>query len=102
MFRMNFPSLHARIYRYGDQLYSLYEIGQSLSTRQMQQLIAALHQKGLAIESLEFFEYGPSNTLRHLFVRIKGQSEAMPYFQLNPDDWRILVEELSKMPVHRN
>lgn len=89
-----FPSLHARIYRRGIGLYSLYELGRQLSRRQMQQLIHLLNEKGFPIEELEFFEYGPSDSLRHLFVKMRGTKEAIPYFQLSPECWQAIVEQI--------
>lgn len=91
----HFPSIHARRYLYGGQLCSLYEIGCSLSRPHLGEVVRALQSQGYPIESLEFYEYGNSDTLRHLFVKLKDQTP-LPYFQLDRNLWLAIIRELTK------
>lgn len=91
----HFPSIHVRRYLHCGKLCSLYEIGRSLSRSHLDGVIKALQSQGYPIESLEFYEYGEADTLRHLFVKLEGQ-EPQPYFQLDRDLWLAIVSELVK------
>lgn len=90
----HFPSIHVRRYLHSGHLCSLYEIGRSLSRSHLSETVKALQSQGYPIESLEFYEYGDSDTLRHLFVKLKGQ-EALPYFQLEEEVWQMIVKKLA-------
>lgn len=89
-----FPSIHTRRYSYNGQICSLYEIGRSLSRPRLDGIVKVLQSQGHPVESLEFYEYGNSDTLRHLFVKLKGQ-EPQPYFQLDRDLWLAIICELA-------
>lgn len=91
----HFPSIHVRRYLHDGHLCSLYEIGRSLSRSHLSETIKALQSQGYPIESLEFYEYGDSDTQRHLFVKLKGQ-ESLPYFQLDRDLWLAIIHKLVK------
>ena len=72
----DFPSIHDRIHTgYSNALHSLYEIGRNLS-------------------ELEFYEYAPTDTMRHLFVRMEGEAESIPYFMLDKECWSEIVDAL--------
>ena len=73
---------------------SLYEIGRSLSRARLDRLVSTLHSQGCPIESLEFYEYGDSDTFRHLFVKLEEQEVPVPYFQLEKGVWQMIVKEL--------
>lgn len=90
------PSLHDHICMHGNRNCSLYEIGRGLSARRMRRLIGSLNEKGYAIKALEFYEYSPTDALRHLFVRMEEEAEPIPYFQLDTACWQAIVEELLK------
>lgn len=92
----DFPSLHARIYECGEHICSLYEIGRELSSEDIRHIITRVNAKGYGIEKLEFYEYAPSDSMRHLFVKIKGEKETKPYFMLDKVCWKTIVEELLK------
>ncbi|MFR7464218.1 MAG: hypothetical protein ACLUVG_02525 [Phocaeicola vulgatus] len=65
----DFPSIHDRIHTgYSNALHSLYEIGRNLSDKERQEVIARVRAKGYRVEELEFYEYAPTDTMRHLFV----------------------------------
>ncbi len=89
-----FPSIHTRCYSYNGEICSLYEIGQSLSRTHLSKIVKSLQAQGYPIKSIEFYEYGKSDTLRHLFVKLKGQ-EPQPYFQLDRDLWLAIISELA-------
>ena len=89
-----FPSIHTRCYLLNGRVCSLYEIGRSLSRSRLDGVVKALHSQGHPIESLEFYEYGDSDTLRHLFVKLEGQEVPIPYFQLEKKVWQMIVKEL--------
>lgn len=91
----SFPSIHTRRYLLNGRVCSLYEIGRSLSRSRLDGVVKALQSQGHLVESLEFYEYGDSDTLRHLFVKLKGQ-EPQPYFQLDRDLWLAIISELVK------
>lgn len=91
----SFPSIHTRRYLLNGRVCSLYEIGRSLSRPHLGEIVRALQFQGYPIESLEFYEYGEADTLRHLFVKLKGQ-EPQPYFQLDRDLWLAIISELVK------
>ena len=64
----DFPSIHDRIHTgYSNALHSLYEIGRNLSDKERQEVIARVRAKGYRVEELEFYEYAPTDTMRHLF-----------------------------------
>lgn len=88
----SFISIHDHRYSYDGRLYSLYEIGCKLSSLQLRKITESLRAQGLPIESLEFYEYGQSDTLRHLFVKWINQNELIPYFQLDKDVWGSIVK----------
>ena len=74
----DFPSIHDRIHTgYSNALHSLYEIGRNLSDKERQEVIARVRAKGYRVEELEFYEYAPTDTMRHLFVRMEGEAESI-------------------------
>ena len=78
----DFPSIHDRIHTgYSNALHSLYEIGRNLSDKDR-------------VEELEFYEYAPTDTMRHLFVRMEGEAESIPYFMLDKECWSEIVDAL--------
>ena len=84
----DFPSIHDRIHTgYSNALHSLYEIGRNLSDKERQEVIARVRAKGYRVEELEFYEYAPTDTMRHLFVRMEGEAESIPYFMLDKECW---------------
>lgn len=88
-----FPSIHVRCYRCNGRMCSLYEIGRSLSRTRLDRLVSTLQSQGCPVESLQFYEYGDSDSLRHLFVKLEGE-EPQPYFQLEKGIWQMIVKEL--------
>lgn len=90
----SFPSIHTRCYSYNGQICSLYEIGQSLSHIHLSKIVKSLQAQGYPVESLEFYEYGNSDTLRHLFIKLKGEENLIPYFQLEKEIWLAIIKEL--------
>ncbi len=46
------------------------------------------------MEELEFYEYAPTDTMRHLFVRMEGEAESIPYFMLDKECWSEIVDAL--------
>lgn len=91
-----FPSLHAKQYLYQGRVCSIYEIGCQLSAKELQQIVNNLKEQGYPIERLEFFEYGPSDTLQHLFVWQQDKNEGIPYFQLDVLYWQAIVKSITK------
>lgn len=87
----SFVSIHDHRYTFDGHLCSLYEIGRKLSSSQLRKITESLRAQGLPIESLEFYEYGQSDTLRHLFVKCIGQEELIPYFQLGEKTWESII-----------
>ena len=88
----DFPSIHDRIHTgYSNALHSLYEIGRNLSDKERQEVIARVRAKGYRVEELEFYEYAPTDTMRHLFVRMEGEAESIPYFMLDKECWSEIV-----------
>ena len=76
-----FPSIHDRIHTgYGNSLRTLYEIGRSLSDKERQEVIARVRAKGYRVEKPEFYEYAPTDTMRHLFVQMEDGAKSIPYF----------------------
>ena len=73
-----FPSIHDHLYGDSDHLRSLYEIGRSLSDKELQKVIVQVRAKGYRVEKLEFYEYAPSDSMRHLFVRMEDEAESIP------------------------
>ena len=93
----DFPSIHDRIHTgYSNALHSLYEIGRNLSDKERQEVIARVRAKGYRVEELEFYEYAPTDTMRHLFVRMEGEAESIPYFMLDKECWSEIVDEMSE------
>ena len=91
----DFPSIHDRIHTgYSNALHSLYEIGRNLSDKERQEVIARVRAKGYRVEELEFYEYAPTDTMRHLFVRMEGEGECIPYFMLDKECWSEIVDAL--------
>ena len=91
----DFPSIHDRIHTgYSNALHSLYEIGRNLSDKERQEVIARVRAKGYRVEELEFYEYAPTDTMRHLFVRMEGEAESIPYFMLDKECWSEIVDAL--------
>lgn len=82
-----FISIHDHRYSLDGHLYSLYEIGRKLSSLQLCKIAETLRAQGLPIESLDFYEYGDSDTLRHLFVKCIDSGDWIPYFQLDKEIW---------------
>ena len=75
----DFPSIHDRIHTgYSNALHSLYEIGRNLSDKERQEVIARVRAKGY----------------RHLFVRMEGEAESIPYFMLDKECWSEIVDAL--------
>lgn len=91
---LDFPSLHARVYPHNGRRMSLYEIGTRLSSVQLRQIAHNLRSRGYPVDRLEFYAYGPADTLRHLFVHWQNRKEPVPYFQLDTDVWQTVVEEI--------
>lgn len=91
-----FISIHDRCYSLDGHIYSLYEIGRELSSLQLREIAESLRAQGLPIESLEFYEYGDSDTLRHLFVKCIDSRDKIPYFQLDKEIWESMVKEILK------
>lgn len=87
-----FPSIHDRRYMHNGHLCSIFEIGSSLPARNMKLIINQLKAQGIPVRRLEFYEYGPSDVMRHLFVWMEGETTSIPYFQLNSDYWKAIVE----------
>lgn len=92
----DFPSLHAPQYLHQGHLCSIYEIGCRLSAKDLQKIIHDLNAQGYPIKRLEFFEYGPSDTLRHLYVWLQDSNEGIPYFQLDLSYWQAIVRTITK------
>lgn len=88
----NFPSLHARCYMHHGQRCSIYEIGSLLSAAELKNIINELNKQGFPIVRLEFYEYAPTDAMRHLFVWMQGSTESVPYFLLDEDCWRAIVK----------
>lgn len=91
-----FPSIHTRCYPYNGQICSLYEIGSNLSHTHLSKIVKSLQSQGYPISSLEFYEYGKSNALRHLFIKLEGKEKSVPYFLLNRELWLAIISELTK------
>lgn len=89
-----FPSIHDHLYGDSDHLRSLYEIGRSLSDKELQKVIVQVRAKGYRVEKLEFYEYAPSDSMRHLFVRMEDEAESIPYFMLDKECWSEIVNAL--------
>ena len=90
-----FPSIHDHLYGDGNHLCSLYEIGRSLSDKELQKVIARVRVKGYRVKKLEFYEYAPSDSMRHLFVRMEDEAESIPYFMLDKKCWSEIVKEIA-------
>ena len=58
------------------------------------EVIARVRAKGYRVEELEFYEYAPTDTMRHLFVRMEGEAESIPYFMLDKECWSEIVDAL--------
>lgn len=93
-FSDDFPSIHDSLYEYNGRRCTLFEIGHSMSSMQLKRIIQLLNKQGIPIESLNFYEYGRSDALRHLFVMMKGSDEEILYFMLDKDVWRRMVRVL--------
>lgn len=91
-----FPSIHVRCYHFNGRICSLYEIGRSMSRPLLDRLVSTLQSQGCPVESLQFYEYGDSDSLRHLFIKLEGQEAPVPYFQLDRDLWLVIISELTK------
>lgn len=89
-----FPSIHHRIYPCGNSFCSLYEIGRSLSGKDLRDIITQVNAKGYQIERLEFYEYAPMDTMRHLFVKMRNETESVPYFMLDKTCWKEIVSAI--------
>ena len=89
-----FPSIHDHLYGDSDHLRSLYEIGRSLSDKELQKVIVQVRAKGYRVEKLEFYEYAPSDSMRHLFVRMDVEAESIPYFMLDKECWSEIAKEI--------
>ena len=89
-----FLSIHTRCYRCNGRMCSLYKIGRSLSRTHLDRLVSTLKSQDHPIESLEFYEYGNSDTPRHLFVKLEGKETPVPYFRLEKEIWQMTVKEL--------
>ena len=51
-------------------------------------------EREVLVEELEFYEYAPTDTMRHLFVRMEGEAESIPYFMLDKECWSEIVDAL--------
>ena len=89
-----YPSIHRRLSPYQGRPSTLFEIVKALPSKQLKQIISHLNAQGIAIEKIFVYEYGAADTLRHLFVRMKGADEDIPYFMLDKKVWNIIVKEI--------
>lgn len=86
-----YPSIHRRLYPYQGRQCTLFEIVKALPSNQQKQIISHLKAQGIAVEDISVYEYGSADTLRHVFVRMKGADEDIPYFMLDKDVWNQIV-----------
>lgn len=63
----------------------IYELLNSLSRHQVEELISRLRSRGISIKSLRPYAYPEMPLAFHIFFLFDGSNEELDYFQLQPD-----------------
>lgn len=77
----------------------LYELLNSLSRHQIEELISRLRSRGIRIRSIRPYAYPEVPQAFHVFILFDGSNEELDYFQLEPDVLQQIIlgiEELSE------
>ena len=92
----DFPSIHDRIHNLTPAFFVQHKIRNAFrfAFHPYKQMSHGVRAKGYRVEELEFYEYAPTDTMRHLFVRMEGEAESIPYFMLDKECWSEIVDAL--------
>lgn len=75
----------------------IYELLNSLSRHQMDELISRLQSRGISIRAIRPYAYPEMPQAFHIFFLFDGSNEELDYFQLEPDVLDAVCRELSKL-----
>ena len=73
----------------------IYELLNSFSRHQVEELILRLRSRGIRIRSIRPYAYPEMPQAFHIFFLFDGSNEELDYFQLEPDVLDAVCRELS-------
>lgn len=73
----------------------IYKRLSSLSRHQMDELISRLQSRGISIRAIRPYAYPEMPQAFHIFFLFDDSDEEIDYFQMNPEELKIICSEIS-------